>query len=130
MNELRYAYFGRGKSKDSVTHDGIVCVGYDLAKNRKSVSFSVAFCSPGDHFSRKKAHAIIQGRFNKGQFEKVSTGNVTTDTRSYELAVNAITTCIADSVNDVSDDRYIGVVSNVHIPRWFDKKQLMDYYVY
>ena len=128
MNDLSYAYFGR-KDKSSTQHEGVVCVGYDLANDKESVEFSVAFCSPSDAFSKKKARSILRGRFNKGQSVEVATGVVTEKYKDYELAVDAIKAHIVDTVNGVEETeleyaRFKGTVANVHVPRWFTDKLL------
>lgn len=72
---LRYVYFG--KTKDSTKHNGIICVGYEQVPGKQkelgeySYRYAMSFCRPGEAFSRKIAHSIIDGRMEVGQFQEV-----------------------------------------------------------
>ena len=121
---MQYMYLGRpeavAKGEKGKAHKGIVCIGYEMPeKGVKSAEFSVSYCSPGDAFAKKKAHAIIKGRFDKGMKQSVKV-DVDTSSPSYEAVRAAIlSTFIAAMTEKVNGKRYGGAsVAGINMPRW------------
>jgi hypothetical protein len=88
---------------------------------------SFCFCSPQDRFSKKKAHAIIEGRMTKDNFITVHTDN------SKKLKYEEITGLAKDILNnamphgvpnvrayvDSVEHKSTPEVGNVKLPWWF-----------
>lgn len=69
---LQYRYFRNNnpfKNRTNKNHEGVICFGYKILSDNDSgikVSFSVAFCAPGDSFSRFEAKKILSERYVSG----------------------------------------------------------------
>lgn len=72
---LNYRYFRNNnvfkQNRTNINHEGVICIGYKIHKeNYKGIVFSicVAFCSPKDAFSKRKAKEQLSTRYNNGDF--------------------------------------------------------------
>ena len=91
---MRYVYFG--KTKLNHDHNGVICIGYITTKDKENsmrVVFAVSLCAPNDRFSRKRAHDIIGGRFDKNM---VYTLVINKERPSYDEIVLAIANKLYD----------------------------------
>ena len=120
---MRFVYLGREK-KNSISN-GISCVGYQFKDNALLLGF--AFCSPGEHFSKKKARSIIEGRMKKGSFIKI-------DNFPVQAKYADIVTTSMKTLNDAMPEGYKNVheyvlahehkkfptIGGVKLPWWFE----------
>jgi len=120
---MRYIYFG--KENIGKKH-GVICVGYKF-EGERGLKLSFCFCSPLDIFSKKKAHAIIEGRMEKGN-------SITVNTEGPEkLKYEEIANIAKDVLNDAMpygvpnvrayvesvEHKSTPEVGNVKLPWWF-----------
>jgi len=71
--DLNYRYFRNNnlfkQKQTNINHNGVICIGYKIIKeNQDGIKFSlcVAFCSPKDSFSRRKAKEQLVERYFNG----------------------------------------------------------------
>ena len=120
---MRYIYFGKNKGGN---HNGIACVGYELEGERK-MKMSFSFCSPNDRFSRKKAHAILDGRMDNDQ---VVVANTEVKFLKYEEITKIAREFLNNSIEGWKDPKEFTVNNNykkhktvggVNLPWWFKR---------
>jgi len=120
---MRYIYFGK---EDNNKEHGVTCIGYKFEGDR-GLRMSFCFCSPKDRFSKKKAHAIIEGRMSKGNSVLANIDGLN------KMKYEEITSVAKDILNnampygvpnvkgyvDSVDHKSAPEVGNVKLPWWF-----------